>query len=93
MPVLQRTPKMKYVGNWPESFARNYADRRHTHTAKVKGKDVDFYDCWTKENDPPAPTFSDELNIAKIRIVDNYIAERYLMERGDSLYDVEDENL
>jgi hypothetical protein len=84
---------MKYIGNWPGHFARNYTDRRYTHTKKVKGRDVNFFDCWTKENEPPLPTFSDELNIAKIRIVDNYIAERYLNERGDSLYDVENEIL
>ena len=84
---------MKYRGDWPEHFARNYKERRYTHTKKVKGRDVNFFDCWTKENEPPLPTFSDELNIAKIRIVDNYIAERYLNERGDSLYDVENEIL
>ena len=81
---------MKYAGNFTESFARNYADRKYTHTKKIKGRDVHFFDCWTRENEPPNPVFSDELDIKKVRIIDNYIAERYLNERGDSVYDVED---
>lgn len=61
---------MRYVGNLTESDSRHYKDRRFTHTDKVHGRDVNYYDCWTHEDEIP-PAFGEELNKAKVSAFDS----------------------
>lgn len=65
---------MRFVGNLTESEARNYRDKKYTHTEFIRGRDVNFYDCWTSE-DEIKPTFGEELNQKKVRQIDRIIRE------------------
>ena len=38
---------MRYVGNLTQSHAANYKDKQYTHTERINGRYVNFYDCWT----------------------------------------------
>lgn len=65
---------MIYVGNFSESYAASYKDRRYTHSTRHKGQEVRWYDCWTHE-DEHRPTFTDNLNPGKVKQVDRIIRE------------------
>lgn len=59
---------MIYAGNRNESESRAYKDRRYTHTDK---RGVNYYDCWTHE-DEMKPAFPDDrLMKDKVKQVDN----------------------
>ena len=60
---------MTYVGNLSESYAAHYNDRRYTHSTQHAGKEVRWYDCWS-HSDEVQPTFTDNLNIPKVRAID-----------------------
>lgn len=61
---------MIYRGNLSDSDSAHYKDRRFTHTAYVHGRKVDYYDCWTNE-DEHKPAFGEELNKEKVKALDS----------------------
>lgn len=60
---------MRYAGNLSESYAAHYTDRRYTHSTVHAGKEVRWYDCWSHA-DEARPTFTENLNIPKVRAID-----------------------
>lgn len=61
---------MIYRGNLSDSDSAHYKDRRYTHTAYVHGRKVDYYDCWTHE-DETKPVFGEELSKEKVKALDS----------------------
>ncbi len=70
---------MIFAGNFSESEAAHYKDARFTHSRVVHGKVVNYYDCWTHEDETP-DAFSDRLNKRKSSELDSLFRNT-----GDSL--------
>ena len=61
---------MRYVGNFSESYAASYQDRRYTHSTWRHGKEVRWYDCWSHD-DEQKPVFpDDDVNKPKVSAFD-----------------------
>lgn len=61
---------MKFAGNKSESEAAHYKDARFTHSRVVNGRVVNYYDCWTHDDETP-DAFSDRPNKGKISSLDS----------------------
>lgn len=66
---------MRYVGNLPEYEAKAYKDRKFTHTERVHGRDVSYYDCWSHSDELP-PAFGENLNKQKIIWLDKIFRQQ-----------------
>lgn len=80
---------MRFSGNRPESEAAHYNDRRFTHTETVNGKAVNFYDCWSHE-DEKIPGFDDEKLRPDLRQIDRYFRQKSKAENLEEENEEED---
>lgn len=65
---------MRFVGNMAESYAMQYKHRVFTHSETFRGRIVNYYDCFTSDEIPPA--FGDELNKEKVAWLDKIFREQ-----------------
>lgn len=66
---------MIYVGNKPENEAKQYKTRSYTHSKKVHGRMVKYYDCWKEDKDKVPPVFGKGLDKNKVKGLDKMIKD------------------
>ena len=62
---------MIYAGNKSKSYAAGYQDRRYTHSEIINGKVVEFFDCWSHD-DEKIPGFPDDRIRRDIKDIDKF---------------------
>lgn len=80
---------MKFAGNKSASEAAHYKDARFTHSRVVNGKVVNYYDCWTHDDELP-DTFSDRLQKGKTSSLDSLF--RNMDDSLGEMYDLDEED-